>query len=389
MKRGRLAQRVAAMPPSGIRRFFDIAATMPEVISLGIGEPDFDTPPSIVGAAQQALAAGATHYTPNAGLPELRQALAEHLAQRHGVHYDPETEILITVGVSEALYLAVTAVLDPGDQVIVPTPCFVSYRPEVVLAGGEPIPLPLRAEDDFAPAPQALEAAITPRTKALLLNYPHNPTGALPTQDALVAVAQVAARHDLVVISDEIYDQLTYGRPHVCFAALPEMRERTLLLGGFSKSYAMTGWRIGYVAGPRDLMEGLAKIHQYTIMCAPTLAQHAALAALQQGAEAVAAMRAEYDRRRRLMLEGLRNIGLPTVEPHRAFYLFPEVRGLGLDDETFAWRLLEEEQVAVVPGSAFGPGGEGFVRCSYATAYEKLEQALERMAHFVQRRRAV
>lgn len=389
MSRRRLAQRVAAMPPSGIRRFFDIAATMPQVISLGIGEPDFDTPAPIMAAARRALDAGATHYTPNAGLLPLRRALSEHLARLYGVTYDPESEILVTVGVSEALYLAVTAVLDPGDEVIVPTPCFVSYQPEVILAGGRPVPLPLRAEDDFAPHPAALEAAITPRTRALLLNYPHNPTGALPTRAALAAVAEVAARHDLIVISDEIYDRLTYGRPHVCLAALPGMRERTLLLGGFSKAYAMTGWRIGYVAGPRDLMTGLAKIHQYTIMCAPTLAQHAALAALQEGDEAVEAMRAEYDRRRRLMLEGLRSIGLPTVEPHGAFYLFPEVRGLGLDDETFAWQLLEEEQVAVVPGSAFGPGGEGFVRCSYATAYERLEQALERIARFVQRRRAV
>ena len=380
-----VARRVAEVPPSGIRRFFDIAATMEDVISLGIGEPDFVTPQRIIQAGIRSLEEGHTHYTSNSGIWELRVALSEYLERLYGVHYDPEEELLITVGVSEALYLALTAVLDPGDAVIVPQPCFVAYEPEVIFAGGTPIVLPLRVEDAFQIRAEALEPLITPRTKALLIGYPNNPTGAVMSREGLLKVAQVAQKHDLLVISDEIYDRLVYGVEHTCFASLPGMRERTVLLGGFSKSHAMTGWRIGYAAAPAEIMAAMRKVHQYTIMSAPTIAQMAALEALRHGEEEVERMRQEYDRRRRLIVGGLNAIGLSCFEPRGAFYAFPSIAASGMASEEFSLRLLEEEKVAVVPGSAFGVGGEGFVRCSYATAYEKIEEALERMARFVQR----
>jgi len=380
-----VARRVAAVPPSGIRRFFDIAATMEDVISLGIGEPDFVTPQRIIQAGIRSLEEGHTHYTSNSGILELREALAAHLERLYGVRYDPEQELLITVGVSEALYLALTAILDPGDEVIVPQPCFVAYEPEVLFAGGTPVILPLRVEDAFQIRAEALEPLITPRTKALLIGYPNNPTGAVMPREGLLRVAEIAQKHDLLVISDEIYDRLVYGVEHTCFASLPGMRERTVLLGGFSKSYAMTGWRIGYAAAPAEVMAAMRKVHQYTIMSAPTTAQIAALEALRHGEEEVERMRQEYDRRRRLIVGGLNAIGLPCFEPRGAFYAFPSIAASGMTSEEFSLRLLEEEKVAVVPGSAFGAGGEGFVRCSYATAYEKIEEALERMARFVQR----
>ncbi|MGC8838028.1 MAG: aminotransferase class I/II-fold pyridoxal phosphate-dependent enzyme [Anaerolineae bacterium] len=380
-----VARRVAEVPPSGIRRFFDIAATMEDVISLGIGEPDFVTPQRIIQAGIRSLEEGHTHYTSNSGILELREALAGHLERLYGVRYDPEGELLITVGVSEALYLALTATLDPGDEVIVPQPCFVAYEPEVLFAGGTPVILPLRVEDAFQIRAEALEALITPRTKALLIGYPNNPTGAVMPREGLLRVAEIAQKHDLLVISDEIYDRLVYGVEHTCFASLPGMRERTVLLGGFSKSYAMTGWRIGYAAAPAEVMAAMRKVHQYTIMSAPTTAQIAALEALRHGEEEVERMRQEYDRRRRLIVGGLNAIGLPCFEPRGAFYAFPSIAHSGMTSEEFSLRLLEEEKVAVVPGSAFGAGGEGFVRCSYATAYEKIEEALERMARFVQR----
>ncbi|MBC7225326.1 MAG: aminotransferase class I/II-fold pyridoxal phosphate-dependent enzyme [Anaerolineae bacterium] len=358
---------------------------MEDVISLGIGEPDFVTPQHIIQAGIRSLEEGHTHYTSNAGILELRVALAEHLERLYGVHYDPERELLITVGVSEALYLALTAVLDPGDEVIVPQPCFVSYEPEVIFAGGKPVILPLRVEDAFQIRAEALERLVTPHTKALLIGYPNNPTGAVMPREGLLKVAQVAEKHDLLVISDEIYDRLVYGTEHTCFASLPGMRERTVLLGGFSKSYAMTGWRIGYAAAPAEILGAMRKVHQYTIMSAPTVAQIAALEALQHGEEDVERMRQEYDRRRRLIVDGLNGIGLPCFEPRGAFYAFPSIAASGMTSEEFSMRLLEEEKVAVVPGSAFGAGGEGFIRCSYATAYEKIEEALERMARFVQR----
>jgi aminotransferase len=316
---------------------------------------------------------------------ELRTALAEHLEKRYGVTYDPMKEIVITVGVSEALYLAMTALLDPGDEVIIPTPCFVSYQAEAALAGGVPFELPTFAEDNFQLRPSALEAAINPRTKAVLIAYPNNPTGAVASRETLLALAGIAEKHDLIVISDELYDQLVYEVPHVCFPALPGMWERTILLGGFSKNYAMTGWRIGFAAAPAGILQGLLRVHQYTIMSAPTTAQAAAIVALKHGHKHVEEMRSEYNRRRKLIVSGLNDLGLATVEPHGAFYAFPSIAASGMDDETFAQKLLEEERVAVVPGSGFGAGGEGYVRCSYATAYEKIEEALRRLERFMRR----
>lgn len=380
-----LSKRVASLKPSGIRKFFDIVATMDDVISLGIGEPDFVTPQPILQSGIHALEDGETHYTSNSGILELRQALADHLHSLYNVTYDPTSEMLITVGVSEALYLALTALLEPGEEVIIPTPCFVSYQAEVILAGGVPVELPTFMEDNFQLRPEAVEAAITPRTKAILIGYPNNPTGAVASRETLLDLARVAEKHDLIVLSDEIYDQLVYGVKHVCFSALPGMWERTILLGGFSKNYAMTGWRIGYAAGPAGLIEGLLRVHQYTIMSAPTIAQLAALEALTKGSEHVAEMRDEYDRRRRLIVDGLNQLGLSTFEPHGAFYAFPSIAVAGMDDETFSQKLLDEQRVAVVPGSAFGAGGDGFVRCSYATAYEKIEEALERLEKFTRR----
>ncbi len=380
-----LSERVVNLKPSGIRKFFDIVATMQDVISLGIGEPDFATPERIVRAGIQSLERGETHYTSNMGRFALRQALSEHLYQRYRVTYDPAHEIIITVGVSEALYLAMTALLNPGEEVIIPTPCFVAYQAEVILAGGVPIEVPTLAKDGFQVDPERLERAVTPRTKAILLGFPNNPTGAVATREILLEIAAIAERHDLIVVSDELYDQLVYDVPHICFASLPGMHARTILLGGFSKSYAMTGWRIGYAAAPAPLLKGLLRVHQYTIMSAPTTAQDAALEAIRHGQEDVEQMRTEYNRRRLLIVNGLNRLGLPTVEPHGAFYAFPSISATGMDEETFAQKLLEEERVAVVPGNAFGAGGEGFVRCSYATAYEKIEEALKRMERFMQR----
>lgn len=385
MKDSYLANRVVTLRPSGIRKFFDIVATMKDVISLGIGEPDFTTPDPIIEAGIRSLRGGETHYTSNSGILELREVITSHLERLYGIHYDPKTEVIVTVGVSEALYLALTAILEPGEEVIVPTPCFVSYQAEVVLAGGVAVELPTCVEDNFIVRPEALEAAITPKTKAILLGYPNNPTGAVATREVMLEVARIAEKHDLVVISDEIYDQLVYGVPHICFATLPGMKERTITLGGFSKSYAMTGWRAGYAAAPADFIAGLVRIHQYTIMSAPTMSQVAAIEAVKNGAPHVEEMRQEYDRRRRLIVNGLNELGLPTFEPHGAFYAFPRVDVSGMDSETFAQKLLEEEKVACVPGDAFGPGGEGYVRCSYATAYEKIEEALHRMERFMRR----
>jgi len=385
MTKSYLAHRVATLKPSGIRKFFDIVATMKDVISLGIGEPDFTTPDPILQAGIRSLEHGETHYTSNSGVLEVRQELAAHLQRLYGVTYDPVTEIILTVGVSEALYLALTAILEPGEEVLVPTPCFVAYQTEVTLAGGVPVEIPSRVQDNFQPNLAALEAAVTPRTKAILIGYPNNPTGAVASRETLLEVLRIAEKHDLVVISDEIYDRLVYGLPHVCFAALPGAWKRTITLGGFSKAYAMTGWRIGYAAAPAELMVGMLRIHQYTIMSAPTTAQTAALEALRAGEPHVQAMLDEYNRRRVLIVGGLNRLGLPTFEPRGAFYAFPQISVTGMADETFSQKLLEEERVAVVPGTAFGAGGEGFVRCSYATAYEKIEEALHRIEHFMQR----
>ncbi|HEY3288963.1 MAG TPA: aminotransferase class I/II-fold pyridoxal phosphate-dependent enzyme, partial [Anaerolineae bacterium] len=380
-----ISQRVNAVPPSGIRRFFDIAATMPDVISLGIGEPDFITPAPIMDAGIASLRRGETRYTSNSGTIELRNGISQHLQTRYGVTYHPEDELLVTVGVSEALYLALTAIIDPGDEVIVPQPSFVAYTAEVVFAGGVPVPIATKVENAFQVTGAEIEASITPRTKAILIGYPNNPTGAVLTRERMLEIAAVAARHDLLVISDEIYDRLVYGVPHICFASLPGMQERTILLGGFSKDYAMTGWRIGYMASNKELLGAARKVHQYTIMSAPTTAQAAGLFALQHGEDHVQHMVAEYDRRRKLIVGGCNTLGLDCFEPRGAFYAFPSVARSGMDDEAFADKLLAEEHVAVVPGNAFGAGGEGYVRMCYAQSYEKIEQALERMHAFMRR----
>jgi aminotransferase len=378
-----VASRIAAIPPSGIRKFFDIAATMSEVISLGIGEPDFVTPDPILQAGIASLQRGETAYTSNSGTIELRRSLTAHLHGLYGVAYNPDDEILITVGVSEALYLAMTAVLNPGEEVIVPEPCFVAYAPEVIFAGGQPVIVPTYVDNAFQVTAAAIEAAITPQTKAILLGYPNNPTGAVMTREMMQQIAAVAEQHNLVIISDEIYDRLVYGIEHTCVASLPGMRDRTILLGGFSKAYAMTGWRIGYACANPDILAAMRKVHQYTIMSAPTTAQAAALVALEQGEPHVEAMRQEYDRRRRLVVAGLNNLGLDCFEPRGAFYAFPSIARSGLSSDEFANRLLQEKHVAVVPGEAFGASGNGFVRISYANAYEKLEEALNRIESFL------
>jgi aminotransferase len=383
-----LSEKIRAMPPSGIRRFFDMLAEMKDVISLTIGEPDFTTPEPITRAAIASLEAGQTHYTANGGMIELRQMIAADLQARYGVAYEPRTELTITVGASEALDASLRATCDPGDEVIYHEPCFVAYAPCITLAGGVPVPVSTTDATDFRLTAEMVEAAVTPRTKAVFLGYPNNPTGAVLDRGELEAIGRVVERHDLLVITDEIYDRLVYGgHEHVAFSSLPGMRERTVLLGGFSKSFAMTGWRIGYVAAPAEIMAGIAKVHQYGIMCAPTAAQFAAIEALRSGEPFVRAMHDEYDRRRRLMTDRLNEIGLRCFEPRGAFYCFPEVTdATGLDDDAFAQELLREEHVAVVPGSAFGPSGAGHVRACYATAYEEIVEAMDRIERFVKAR---
>jgi len=380
----RLAQRVLAVPPSGIRKFFDVIATMPDVISLGVGEPDFTTPPQIVEEGVRSLRAGRTHYTSNFGTLELRKALATHLERRYGVEYDPVGELLITVGASEAVAVAMAAIVDPGDEVILHEPSYVAYLPAILFNGGTPVLVPTNRESSFEVDPAAVEAAVTPRTKAIFLGYPCNPTGAVLPEKTLQAIADIASRHDLLVVSDEIYDRLVYGdHRHRAFSSFGGARDRTVLLGGFSKAYAMTGWRVGWAAAPRDLLEGIVKVHQYQIMSAPTIAQDAALVALNGAETDVVRMVAEYDRRRRMFVDGLNRIGLPTFEPRGAFYAFPDISGTGLTSQVFGERLLFEEKVAVVPGDAFGPSGEGHVRACYATSYEQIEEALVRIERFV------
>jgi aminotransferase len=381
---------VRAIPPSGIRRFFDMLNEMKDVISLTIGEPDFTTPEHITAAAIRSLEAGETHYTANGGMIELRELISANLKDRYGVEYDPRTEIVITVGASEGVDAALRATVNPGDEVIYHEPCFVAYAPCIELAGGVAVPVSTTDETDFRVTADMIRAAITPRTKAIFLGYPNNPTGAVLDRSELDAIARVAEEHDLLVYSDEIYDRLVYGdHEHTAFSSLPGMRERTVLLGGFSKSYAMTGWRIGYVAAPAELMTGIAKVHQYGIMCAPTAAQYAAIEALRNGERAVQEMRAEYDRRRRYMVERFNAIGMSCFEPKGAFYTFPHVTACtGLDETSFAERLLAEERVGVVPGLAFGPSGAGHVRVCYATAYEDIVEAMDRIERFAARHHA-
>ncbi|HZL32778.1 MAG TPA: aminotransferase class I/II-fold pyridoxal phosphate-dependent enzyme [Verrucomicrobiae bacterium] len=383
-----LAERVRSVPPSGIRRFFDILATMDDVISLGVGEPDFDTPAAIVEAGIASLRRGRTHYTSNYGTLELRRALVAHLERRYGVSYDPAREVLITVGASEAVDLALRATCDPGDEVILHEPSYVAYLPAIQFAGGTAVHVATRLEADFALDPAEVERAITPRTKALFLGYPCNPTGAVLSDAIQDELAAIAVRHDLLVYSDEIYDRLAYGSyRHRALSSLPGMRERTILMGGFSKAYAMTGWRVGWLCAPAAMLEGIVKIHQYSIMSAPTTAQDAALVALTSGEADVQRMLAAYDGRRRLIVDGLNELGLRTFEPRGAFYAFPQITSTGLDAETFAQRLLDEEHVAVVPGGAFGPSGEGHVRACYATSEDQIREALVRIGRFVERQR--
>jgi aminotransferase len=381
----RFSRKVNSISASGIRRFFELIANMDGCISLGVGEPDFVTPERYMKAAFDAAMDGETHYTSNYGLAELREQIADHIQRLYGVRYDPQREIIVTIGVSEALLLATHALLDPGDEILTPDPYYVAYQPCTVLAGGEFVTVPTQAEHDFRVAAEDIEARVTERTKAILLGYPSNPTGAQMTREDLASIADVAARHDLIVISDEIYDRLSYGIDHTCFAALPGMKERTILLGGFSKAYAMTGWRVGWLCAPSDILEAMMKIHQYVIMSAPTPSQYAALEALRTGEEDVRRMVAEFDRRRRLMVNGIKEIGLALSEPKGAFYVFPSIRSTGMDDFEFAERLLDEEKVAVIPGSAFGDCGKGHVRMCYASPYNLLEEALERIGHFVSR----
>ena len=385
--RGNISQHVQSIPSSGIRRFFDLLASMEGVISLGVGQPDFVTPNNIRQAAIKSIEDGETYYTSNYGLVELRAAISRHINKLYGVRYDAGTEIIVTAGVSEALQIALEAILDPGDEVLSPDPGYVAYLPCVMLAGGVYLQVPTRAIDGFQLHPEELESRITPRTKAILFGYPANPTGAVMTPATANAVATIAEKHNLFVISDEIYDRLVFGTQHICFPSIDKMKERTILLGGFSKAYAMTGWRLAYTCARSELTEAMMKVHQYVMMSAPTPAQFAALQALNAGEEDVRGMVAEYDRRRQFVVGRLNEMGLPCEEPKGAFYAFPQIGGSGMNDETFAERLLMEERVAVIPGSAFGEAGAGHVRICYAQNYDLLVEAMDRMERFVGRNR--
>lgn len=380
-----ISSRVQSVGASGIRKFFDIVSQMKDVISLGVGEPDFTTPWRIREACIYSLEKGYTTYTSNYGLIELRRLLSDYMEYYHGVRYDPETQLLITVGVSEGLDLALRAILEPGDEVIVPEPCFVAYKPCVIFAGGTPVVIPTGVETGFTPTPEQIERAITPRTRAIMLSYPCNPTGATMSRDDLQNIVDIAVAHDLYLVTDEIYDRLVYGIEHTCVPSLQGAYERTIYLNGFSKAFAMTGWRIGYAAAPPDVLEAMMKIHQYVMMCAPIMAQMAAIEALKNGHNDMTEMVRQYDRRRRYIVGALRKMGLECFEPKGAFYVFPSIQSTGLSSEAFAERLLFEEKVALVPGNAFGDCGEGFVRCSYATSLQNIQQAMERMARFLAR----
>ncbi|MFQ3647003.1 MAG: aminotransferase class I/II-fold pyridoxal phosphate-dependent enzyme [Anaerolineae bacterium] len=373
------------LKPSGIRRFFDIAATMEDVVTLGIGEPSFVTPQHIAEAGLATLREGRTGYTANAGELALRQAIARYVQRLYGLRYDPLEEVLVTVGVSEALWLAMKAVLDPGDEALVVEPCFVANAAAVEMAGGVPVMVPTRVEHEFQVTAADLEARITPRTKAILISYPNNPTGAVLTLEHMQQVAMIAEKYDLVVISDEIYERLVYDVAHVAFASLPRMHERTIVLSGMSKSFAMTGWRIGYALAPEPILSAMKKFHQYLIMSAPTMGQFAAIQALEHGDDDVERMRQAYDCRRRLIVAGFNDLGMTCFMPRGAFYAFPSIQHTGMDDDAFCDLLLHEERCALIPGSAFGPSGAGFVRASYASSEENIERALERIARFMQR----
>ena len=376
---------ISAMPKSGIREFFDIVSTMKGVISLGVGEPDFVTPWTIRESAIFSIERGRTSYTSNLGLLALRREICDYLRSDYDLDYDPEEQCLITVGVSEALDLAVRAVVSPGDEVIYSEPCYVSYPAEIQMAGGIPVPLATVRDDDFAVNPERLRQLITPRTRVLMLNFPCNPTGAVMNRERLAEVAEMAVEHDLAVITDEIYSELNYGEKHVSIAALPGMKERTIFLHGFSKAFAMTGWRLGYAAGPHEIIDAMMKIHQYAMLCAPIMSQEAALEALRRGRGEMEKMRESYRERRDFIVRRLNEIGLECGMPSGAFYAFPSIRSTGLSSRDFAVRLLREESVAVVPGSAFGASGEGFIRCSYATGMDRIDTAMQRIGNFLQK----
>jgi len=378
-----LNRTVRDMPPSGIRKFFDLVTEMDGAISLGVGEPDFVTPWHVREACIYSLESGVTHYTSNKGMPELRETICDQVKRDLGLDYDPAEQILVTTGVSEAVDLAFRATLNPGDEAVVPEPCYVAYTPDILLAGGLARAVPTRLESEFRLQPEDVSSALTDRSRALLLSYPNNPTGAIMTRADLEELADVVVEHDLLVISDEVYAQLTYSGSHASFAQLEGMQDRTIILNGLSKSHAMTGWRIGYALGDPALIGAMTKIHQYTMLCAPTMAQVAALEALQRGEHEMLQMRHEYNLRRRMFVSGLNRIGLDCFEPKGAFYAFPSVKAWGLSSEAFAERLLQEQKVAVVPGNAFGESGEGFLRCSYATSREELIEALDRIETFL------
>ncbi|MHB1456172.1 MAG: aminotransferase class I/II-fold pyridoxal phosphate-dependent enzyme [Armatimonadota bacterium] len=380
-----ISSKVKSVPASGIRKFFDIVSQMNDVISLGVGEPDFVTPWRIREAGIYSIEKGYTTYTSNYGLIELRRLISSHIEKQYGIQYDPENQLLVTVGVSEAIDLALRAMLEPGDEVIVPEPCYVAYKPCVVFAGGVPVTISTDSSSGFAPTAEQIEKVITPRTRAILISFPNNPTGATMSKSALQEIMDVACKHDLYVITDEVYDKLIYDEEHVCVAALEGAYERTVYLNGFSKAYAMTGWRIGYAAANPELIEAMMKIHQYIMMCAPITAQMAAIEALKNAEGDTRQMLTQYTRRRRLITDSLNEMGLDCFEPRGAFYAFPGVSRTGMTSEDYAERLLFEEKVAVVPGNAFGDCGEGHIRCCYATSFENIQEAMRRMAAFTKR----
>lgn len=383
--RNPLSEKVTGIKPSGIRKFFDIVSEMKDAISLGVGEPDFDTPWHIREEGIYSLERGRTYYTSNAGLKELKEEIAEYQKRRFGLDYNPSGEIFVTVGGSEAIDGALRAMLDEGDEVIIPQPSYVSYEPCVVLADGVPVIIELKEEDEFKLKKEQIEKVVTDKTKVLILPFPNNPTGAIMTEKDLEGIAEVVLEHDLFVVSDEIYSELTYGSRHVSIASFPGMKERTIVINGFSKSYAMTGWRLGYACGPKVILDQMLKIHQFAIMCAPTTSQYAAVEALRNGDDGVEYMRNEYDRRRKFLIKALRGMGMECFEPFGAFYVFPCIKGYGMSSDEFAEALLAEEKLAVVPGTAFGECGEGFIRISYAYSIEDLKNALERLERFINR----
>ncbi|MCK8816791.1 aminotransferase class I/II-fold pyridoxal phosphate-dependent enzyme [Natroniella sulfidigena] len=380
-----IAPRVREVPPSGIRKFFDLVSEVDDVISLGVGEPDFVTPWHIREASFYSLERGDTMYTSNYGLLELRREITNYLKKNYNVSYDPQGETLVTVGVSEALDLALRALVEQGDEVILPEPSYVSYKPSTILAGGKAVKVQTDRKNEFKLTAEALEEVITEQSKILILCYPNNPTGAIMERDELLEIAQVVEEHDLIVLADEIYAELTYGQEHTSFASLPGMKERTILFNGFSKAYAMTGWRIGYAAAPEPIIQAMMKIHQYTMLCAPIVSQKAALEALRNGRREVDKMTDAYNQRRRVITKGLNDIGLDCFEPQGAFYAFPSIEATGLSAEEFAERLLQEEGVVVIPGGVFGESGQGFIRCSYASSLEDINEALNRMERFIKK----